>query len=70
MKFRDYIARQRERDKQRYQERCLSKLPTIIETLKSAEKPLSRSDRICLVALEDLLKKIKMESIKAEAEEE
>ena len=67
MKFRDYIARQRERDKQRYQEECLSKLPTIIEKLKSTEKPLSRSDRVCLVSLECLLKKIKMESIKVEA---
>ena len=67
IKFRDYMARRREEDKQYYQEECLSKLPTIIETLKSTEKQLSDSDSVCLVSLECLLKKIQVGSIKAEA---
>ena len=70
MKYSDYVARRREEDNQYYQEECLSTLPTIIEILKSAEKPQSRSDRVCLVTLKGLLKKIKMGSIKAGVEEE
>ena len=69
-KFRDYMVREKERDKQRYQEGCLSKLPTIIEKLKSTGEPLSQSDRFCVDTLSVILTKIQMGSIKAEAEEE
>ena len=68
-KFRDYLAQERERNKQRYQEECLSKLPTVIEKLKETGEPLSQSDRFCVDSLSVLLAKIKMGSIKAEVEE-
>ena len=67
-KFRDYMVRERERDKQRYQEACFSKLPTIIEKLKSTEEPLSQSDSISLLSLECLLTKIKVSELREESE--
>jgi len=69
-KFRDYMVRERERDKQRYQEACFSKLPDIIENLKKKGGALSQSDRICLESLKVLLTKIKVSELRIEDSEE